>query len=141
MTEKQPFLTKKKLVILGFTLMPLFASWVMMYLVFPHGIPSEANVNPNMLTGLITLSGVIFAFQPVIFRTKKVWFNRFLAKVVYLYEGLLIGEVGYSFVSDALSSTGTFSGSSLWYVALSMFTNIAFTVYLVFADLFLEMEG
>jgi hypothetical protein len=130
---------KKQWILLCTVAIPFLVSLVVTESVFSHGIPSTNNINPNILNGLVTLSGIVFAFQPVIFRTKKIFFYRYLFMIPFLLEGVFVGNVGYSFISDALN-TGTFSGLTLYATAFSLFLNISYLVYFVFADLIVEME-
>ena len=108
-------------------------------LLFPHGIPDINDVNPNIVNGLLTMSGIVLAFQPIIFRARKIFFYRFLFVLVFLFEGVLLTIVGYSFVSDAIG-VGNFSGTTLYYTTWSLFSNIAFLVYLIFADLLVTAD-
>ena len=131
--------TKKQNFLRYFAMVPLFASVIILILLFPHGIPDINDVNPNIVNGLLTMSGIVFAFQPIIFRARKIFFYRFLFVLVFLFEGVLLTIVGYSFVSDAIG-VGNFSGTTLYYTTWSLFSNIAFLVYLIFADLLVTAD-
>ena len=70
---------------------------VAILLVFPSGIPHEKEVNSEIVIGIVTVSGLIFAFQPTIFKIKKTGFYRILFLAIFSVEGLVLGLVGYNF--------------------------------------------
>jgi hypothetical protein len=133
-------LTKKQWGLLFTLPIPLLAGLAVMLIAFPNGIPYSNRFNPEVLNGLLALSGIIFAFQPIIFRTKKVWFYRYIFMCAFLWEAILLGQVSYLLVSDSVNLNGTFSGTTFWCATVSLFTNISFLVYFVFADLLVEMD-
>ena len=107
--------------------------------IFPLGVPHEKRVNPNIVNGMITVSGLIFAFQPIIFKLKKKGFYRILFLAIFSVEGLILGLTGYYYALNGLNY-GYLTGDTLELVASSLFFNISMSTYFVLVDLATQTE-
>lgn len=111
------------------------------FVFLPTGVPYEAQIDPEILNGIITISGLVFAFQPAIFRAKKSGFFRLMFLAIFSAEGMLIGLVGYNYVFDALNLGNYLSGNTLFLATSSLFFNITMSAHFVLSDLVIEAEG
>lgn len=107
--------------------------------IFPLGVPHEKKINPNIVNGMITVSGLIFAFQPIIFKIKKKEFYRILFLAIFSVEGLILGLTGYYYALNGLNY-GYLTGDTLELVATSLFFNISMSTYFVLVDLVTQTE-
>jgi len=107
--------------------------------IFPLGVPHEKRVNPNIVNGMITVSGLIFAFQPIIFKLKKKGFYRILFLAIFSVEGLILGLTGYYYALNGLNY-GYLTGDTLELVASSLFFNISMSTYFVLVDFVTQTE-
>jgi len=107
--------------------------------VFPSGVPHEKEVNSGIIIGIVTVSGLIFAFQPTIFKIKKTGFYRILFLVIFSVEGLVLGLVGYNFSTSALS-LAHLTGDSLLLAYSSLVINLVMSAYFVLVDLVIQTE-
>jgi hypothetical protein len=107
--------------------------------IFPLGVPHEKRVNPNIVNGMITVSGLIFAFQPIIFKLKKKGFYRILFLAIFSVEGLILGLTGYYYALNGLNN-GYLTGDTLELVASSLFFNISMSTYFVLVDFVTQTE-
>ena len=117
-----------------------FVPTIALSLVFSTGVSHEKEINPEIVTGLVTVSGLIFVFQPTILRVKKTGFYRILFLAIFSGEGIMIGLVGYNFIIDALNSGYYLSGDTLLLASGSLFFNISMSAYFVLADLVIQAE-
>ncbi len=132
-------ITKSQFLLMLATAIPFIASTIATFTVFPSGIPDKTFASDS-INGILAITGIIFAFQPVIFRPKKVWIYRYIFLAIFLYEGLLLSFTSYNFVTDSLNLSGSFSGNTFYYGTFGLFSTIAFLIYFVFADLIVEMQ-
>lgn len=107
--------------------------------IFPLGVPHEKKINPAIVNGMLVVSGLIFAFQPIIFNIKKKGFYRILFLAIFSVEGLLLGLTGYYYALNGLNY-GHLTGSTLELVATSLFFNISMSTYFVLVDLVTQTE-
>lgn len=107
--------------------------------IFPLGVPHEKKINPAIVNGMLVVSGLIFAFQPIIFNIKKKGFYRILFLAIFSVEGLLLGLTGYYYALNGLNH-GHLTGDTLELVATSLFFNISMSTYFVLVDLVTQTE-
>lgn len=135
-----PILKNNRQRLLAFALLifSLIATFAIL-LVFPSGIPHEKEVSSEIVIGIVTVSGLIFVFQPTIFRIRKTGFYRILFLALFSVEGLVLGLVGYNFSSNALS-LNHLTGDSLFLASSSLFINLVMSAYFVLVDLVIQTE-
>lgn len=131
--EKESYGVKFALLIFG------FIPFVIMWSIFSSDVSMEKEVNSEIVNGIITVSGLIFAFQPAIFRVKKKGFYRPLFLAIFSVEGILLGLIGYNFIMNALN-LGYLSGYTLFLASGSLFFNISMSAYFVLTDLVIQTE-
>ena len=107
--------------------------------IFPLGVPHEKKINPAIVNGMLVVSGLIFAFQPIIFNIKKIGFHRILFLAIFSVEGLLLGLTGYHYALNGLNY-GHLTGDTLELAASSLFFNISMSTYFVLVDLVTQTE-
>lgn len=119
--------------------MVIFAFVPVLFLarVFTGKISFEAKVESEIVNGLITVSGLIFAFQPTFFRHPKEGILRLVYLAIFLVEGLLLGLTGYNYVVSTLD-LGYLTTSTLLFASGSLFLNISMTAFFVLADLMIQ---
>jgi hypothetical protein len=116
-----------------------FIAVVTVALVYPSGIAHTKEVNSEIVIGIVTVSGLIFAFQPTIFKIKKIGFYRILFLAIFSLEGLLLGIVGYNFNANA-QNLGYLTEDSLFLATASLFFNLVMSAYFVVLDLLMQSE-
>jgi hypothetical protein len=135
-----PILENNRQRLLVFALLiPSLIAIVAIRQVFPSEIPHEKEVNSEIVIGIVTVSGLIFAFQPTIFKIKKIGFYRILFLVIFSVEGLVLGLVGYNFSVSALSSDHL-TGDSLFLAYSSLVVSLVMSAYFVLVDLVMQTE-
>jgi hypothetical protein len=124
--------------VIGLIIVSLIAVFAVVS-VFPSKIPQDREVSSEIVIGIVTLSGLIFAFQPTIFKIKKTGFYRILFLAIFSVEGLVLGLVGYSFTSNALS-LNYLTEYSLFLAYSSLILDLAMSAYFVLVDLVIQAE-
>ena len=121
--------------------LPIFSliAIIAIRLAFLSGVPHEREVNSGIIIGIVTVSGLIFAFQPTIFKIKKTGFYRILFLAMFSVEGLVLGLVGYNFSINALS-LDHLTGGSLFLAYSSLVINLVMSAYFVLVDLMIQTE-
>ena len=114
-----------------------FVPVVITYSMFSDEISNEARVESEIVNGLVTVSGLIFAFQPTFFKKPKNSLLRLMFMAIFLVESLLLGITGYSYVTDTLKM-GNLSVFTLLTAFSSLILNISMTVFFVLADLVVQ---
>lgn len=115
-------------IVLGFAIISIFPK-----------ISYDKQVSSEIVIGIVTLSGLIFAFQPTVFKMKKIGFYRTLYLALFSVEGLLLGVVGYEFTLNALSFNYLTEGS-LFLATSSLLFNLTISAYFVIVDLMIQAE-
>jgi hypothetical protein len=123
------------LVMAIFAFMPV----VIVSLVFGKAISNEAKVESEIVNGLVTVSGLIFAFQPTFFKAPKVGTLRLMFTAIFLVEDLLLGITGYSYVTSTLN-LGYLSTFTLLCASSSLFLNVSMTAFFVLSDLVVQSQ-
>jgi hypothetical protein len=104
---------------------PLIIAGIFTLLVFPIGFSSEMQYSPEIINGLLAISGVLFALQPVIFRTRKVWFYRYILMAIFLLETAIIANACLTMLTEIVrSETELLSNSTLQVTTFSLFTSV-----------------
>ena len=116
-----------------------FVPVVIIYLVFGGTISHEAKIESEIINGLVTVSGLIFAFQPTFFRAPKASTLRLMFTAIFLVEGLLLGITGYNYVTSTLN-LGYLSTYTLLCASNSLMLNISMTTFFVLADLVVQSQ-
>jgi sterol desaturase/sphingolipid hydroxylase (fatty acid hydroxylase superfamily) len=101
---------------------------------FAGRVSLDAKVESDIVNGIVTVSGLIFAFQPSFFRKPKDTALRLMFTAIFLVESLLLGLTAYSYVVDALS-IGGLSEYTLLIALGSLILNISMIVFFVIVDL------
>ena len=114
-----------------------FVPVVITYSIFAGAISYEAKVESEIVNGLVTVSGLIFAFQPTFFRKPKNTLLRLMFTAIFLVESLLLGITGYSYVTDTLAM-GNLSVFTLLSAFSSLILNISMTAFFVLVDLVVQ---
>ena len=117
----------------------LIIAWTVVQSVFSFNIAYDKVVNSEIVIGIVTLSGLIFAFQPTIFKIKKTGFYRILFLVIFSFEGLILGIIGYVFALNALN-VGYLTENALFVATASLFVNLFMSAYFVLVDLLIQTE-
>ena len=117
----------------------LISAWTVAQSVFSFNIAYDKVVNSEIVIGIVTLSGLIFAFQPTIFKIKKTGFYRIWFLVIFSLEGLILGIIGYVFALNALN-VGYLTEFALFVATLSLFVNLFMSAYFVLVDLLIQAE-
>lgn len=122
--------------------MAIFAFVPVLFLasVFTGKISFEAKVESEIVNGLVTVSGVIFAFQPTFFRRPKEGILRLAYLAIFLVEAVLLGLTGYNYVVSTLD-LGYLTISTLLFAAGSLFLNVSMTAFFVLADLAIQSQN
>ncbi len=131
--------TKAQLVMMFTLALPFFATLILMSITFPYASLTQKDFSPDIVNGVLALSGIIFAFQPIIFRSGQSWTNRYLFKVGFLLETTILGLVCFNVIGDIVNSI-PFSGGTFWLVTYFLFTTLAYLVYFIFADLLIFVK-
>jgi len=97
----------------------------------------EVMVESEIVNGLVTVSGLIFAFQPTFFRKPRNTILRMMFMAIFLVESLLLGITGYSYVTDTLT-LGNLSVFTLLTAFSSLILNISMTAFFVLVDLVVQ---
>ena len=113
-----------------------FMPVLVLFFIFPKAVFSEAKVETEIINGLVTVSGLIFVFQPTFFKATRTRSPklRLMVMAIFLVEVALFVITGYSYVSNTLSQ-GYLSTSTLFTAVGSLFFNASMTVFFVLADL------
>jgi hypothetical protein len=130
--------------ILGFLLLIMvifaFVPVIILALIFSKGVSSGTKVESEIVNGLVTVSSLIFAFQPTFFKTSKRGTLRLAFTAIFLVEGILLTLTGYSYVINTLNQ-GYLSISTLFIASGSLFFNASMTVFFVLADLAVQSSA
>jgi len=116
-----------------------FVPVVILFSVFAGKISHEAKVETEIINGLVTVSGLIFAFQPMFFIVPKAGKVRVMFMAIFFLEGLLLGFTGYNYVTSTLD-LGYLSTITLLCASGSLFINVSMTLFFVFADLLFQSQ-
>ena len=116
-----------------------FIPVIIISLSFAGIISKITEVDPEIINGLLTVSGVIFAFQATYFRKPKKLIRQFLFTAIFVVEILLFGLSGYNYVTD-ISSFGHPSTLTLFIAFGSLIYNVSMTGFFVIFDLFFLPE-
>jgi hypothetical protein len=111
-----------------------FLPVVITVLTFAGRVSLDAKVESDIVNGIVTVSGLIFAFQPSFFRKPKDTVLRLMFTAIFLVESLLLGITAYSYVVDTLS-IGSLSEYTLLMAVGSLILNISMMVFFVIVDL------
>lgn len=112
-------------------------AWVPIVIILPHTnlVSQMTKVDIEAIAGLLTISGLIFAFQATYFRKPKTVVHQLMFTAIFLAESLLLAFTGFSFVND-ISNFGFTSTTTLFVAFGSLIYNISMTVFFVLFDIF-----
>jgi hypothetical protein len=108
---------------------------VIIVLTFSGLISKISEVNAEVINGLLTVSGVIFAFQATYFRKPRKQLHQILFTAIFVVEITLLGLSGFAYVKD-ISDFGYPSTYTLFVAFSSMIYNILITGFFVLFDLY-----
>lgn len=115
-----------------------FVPVIVLYMIFAGRLDSQ-KVDSEIVNGLVTVSGLIFAFQPTYFKIPRKGRLRLHSTAIFSVEGLLLGITGYSYVSSTLD-LGFLSRYTLFIASGSLVYNIFMTIFFMLADLVYHSE-
>lgn len=126
---------------LFFILAFLVALFLLFFVVFlwQTTIVHGAEVESEIVNGILTASSIIFGFQPAFFKVPKRGKVRIFWISVFLGEALVIGSVGYNYVNSVMS-LGYLTTNTLLSAFFSLALNLFYTVVLAFVDFFVFSE-
>lgn len=112
-----------------------FIPVIIVALTFAGILSKITEVDAEVINGLLTISGLIFAFQAAYFRKPKKPLHQFLFTAIFVVEIILFGLGGYSYVMD-ISNFGHPSTLTLFVAFSSLTYNISITGFFVLFDLY-----
>jgi hypothetical protein len=102
-------------------------------------IETVQTVDPEVINGLLAVSGIVFAFQAFFFKKPKTQIRRLVFAVIFTIEVLTLSYIGISYVGDVMNaifpSIGTF-----FFVFFSLIFTLANTAFFIVYDLFVNQE-
>lgn len=118
-------------------LIMLVLASVPVVIILPHTdlVSHMTKVDSEAVTGLLTISGLIFAFQATYFRKPKTVVHQLMFTAIFLVETLLLALTGLGFVND-VSNLGNTSTTTLFVAFGSLIYNMSMTVFFVLFDIF-----
>ena len=118
--------------ILGFTslMISLYEFWGLL-----HKIVIVQTVNPEVISGLLSVSGIVFAFQAFFLKKPKKTVRRLVFAIIFLVEVSTLAFIGFGCVGDV--SSGIFPRIPTFFlVFFSLSFTLATTAFFIIYDLF-----
>jgi len=100
----------------------------------------EKEVESEIVNGIITASSIIFGFQFVSFRVPRKGKERLFYSFVFLYEALLIGFVGFSYLQN-VAINGYLTGGTLILAFTSLITVLLWVILFSFLDFIRDIHS
>ena len=97
------------------------------------------SVNPEAISGLLTISGIVFAFQAFFMKKPKKVIRRLFFAVIFIIEVVVLSFIGFSYIGDI--SNGIFpSIGTFFLVFFSLIFTLVNTAFFIVYDLFLPNQ-
>jgi uncharacterized membrane protein len=102
-------------------------------------IATIQTVNPEVINGLLAVSGIVFAFQAFFLKKPKKTIRRLVFAIIFLIEVVTLAYIGFSYVGDV--SNGIFpSIGTFFFVFFSLIFTLANTAFFIIYDLFVTND-
>jgi len=94
-------------------------------------------IDPEIINGLLTIAGILFAFQAVFVRRPERFIPKMVFTILLFLEIFMLGISGFSFVIN-ISDSGTSTVATLFYAFIAFANGLVITFFFILYDLFVR---